>query len=56
MLLGKQCWCFHMMVDVGSLKDWEIRGGHRNGKKPRFFRQTEFENNGFCCGRGEEIL
>lgn len=33
-----------MMADVGSLKDWEIRDGHRSGKKPRVFRQREFEN------------
>lgn len=55
-ILGMLWWCFHRMADVGSLKDWEIRGGHRSGKKPRVFRQTEFETNGFCCGRGEEIL
>lgn len=33
-----------MMADVGSLKDWEIGDGHRNGKKPRVFRQRKFEN------------
>lgn len=32
-----------MTDDVGSLKDWEI-GGDRSGKKPRVFRQREFEN------------
>lgn len=47
MLLGKLCWCLHMMADVGSLNDWEVRGGHRSGEDPRVFRQTEFENNGF---------
>lgn len=33
-----------MTADVGSLKDWEIRGGDRSGKKPTVFRQKEFEN------------
>lgn len=32
------------MADVGSLKNWEVRGGHRSGKKPRVFTQREFEN------------
>lgn len=33
-----------MMADVGSLKDWEIRGRYKSGKKPRVFMQREFEN------------
>lgn len=32
-----------MTADVGSRKDWDIRGGDRSGKE-RVFRQREFEN------------
>jgi len=44
------------MAAVGSLKDWEIRDGHRGGQKPRVFRQTKSVNNGSYCGTEEEIL
>lgn len=40
MLLGNVCWCFHMMANMGSPKDWEIGDGLRSGKKPRVLRQA----------------
>lgn len=46
-----------MMADAGSLKGWEVRGGHRNGKKPRVFRQREFENiMVFAVGEGGKAV